>query len=235
MKLYRVVAAGAVLVAVTLSAACSSGSSSSASSSSSSSSKSTSSSSSKSSSSGGAVPTQAKAQSAMLTSADLTGFTLTDGQFTPAPVSTPLPCGQANPDAANPPALQVGSDIESAAPQASIVEDLSFYADTATATQAFQAGLAGVSCSNGSVQTSNGSIPVQLQTPTDVTSQVGGDKAIQVVISGSQLQAVIVAATKDNAVVTFQYATTPDADLTKLPNPTQLAALGIQKIANTLG
>ncbi|GEM_PF-6835930 len=171
----------------------------------------------------------------MLRAADLTGFTLTDGQFTPTPASSPLPCGQSSPDVAFPPALQVGSDIESASPQASIVEDLSFYADAATASQAFQAGVQGVSCSNGNVQAPSGSIPVQLQNPTDVTSQVGGDKAIQVEISGSGIQAVIVAATKDNAIVTFQYATTPDADLSKLPNPTQLAALGIQKIANTLG
>lgn len=171
----------------------------------------------------------------MLTAADVSGFALTDGQFTAPDPTQPLPCGQPDPDNQFPPALQVGSELDSASPQAAIVETLAFYQDTETASKAFQAGVQGISCTSGNVVTGSQSIPVQLETPSDVTSQVGGDKAVQVHLTSSQFQAVVVAVSKDNAIATFQYQTTPDADTTELPNPTQLAALGIQKIANTLG
>ncbi|HEY2812969.1 MAG TPA: hypothetical protein VGJ03_05865 [Acidimicrobiales bacterium] len=171
----------------------------------------------------------------MLTASDVTGFALTDGQFTAPDPTQPLPCGQPDPDSQFAPTLQVGSEIDSASPQATIVETLAFYSDTATASKAFDAGVQGISCSNGNVTANGAPIPVQLQSPSDVTSQVGGDRAVQVQLTSSQFQAVVIGVTKDNAVVTFQYETTPDADTTKLPNPTQLGALGVQKIAHTLG
>lgn len=181
------------------------------------------------------LPTQTQAQSAMLVAADVTGYNLTDGQFTPPDPSQPLPCGQPDPDSKLPPALQVGAEIDSASPQAAVIETLAFYTDTATATQAFNLGLQGVSCASATLTDNGGTIPIQLTSPSDVTSQVGGDKAIAVQIKSAQFQAVVVGVTKDNAVLTFQYQTVPDADTTKLPNPIGLAALGVQKIAKILG
>jgi hypothetical protein len=186
-------------------------------------------------SSGGGTLTQAQAQAAMLKASDLgTGYT--DGTFKPDDPKTPEPCGQQSVDAQIPPAFNVGSTVTSSSINAAFQEDYDGYNDAASATNAFNGKLAGVACTNATIVDDTGAkTPVTFSAPTDVTSSVGGVKAVEVDVkstdtSANGFEGVLVAVQLPQGIVAFEFLSGNGTDTSTLPNPGDVAKQGVAKL-----
>lgn len=108
-------------------------------------------------------------------------------------------------------------------------EELSTYKDQSTASKAFQQGLKGVSCTQGTV--GNGSA-ITISPPKDASATVGFAGAVEIDIQGSDFTGQLFAAQNANAIVVFQFQGTNSADTTGVPSPETIAKKGFQKLGS---
>ena len=161
----------------------------------------------------------------MLTASDISP-SFTDTTFTPDN-TTPAPCGQPNVATQFPPVIDVGSAAGNSDGTLFFQEELTTFKDEATATKAFQAGLQGLSCTQGTV--SNGS-DVTISQPKDASTTVGFAGAIEIDIQSSDFTGQLFAARNSNAIVVFQFQGVTGADTSGVPTPEAIAKKGFQKL-----
>jgi hypothetical protein len=174
--------------------------------------------------------TKDQAQALMLSPSDV-GAGFTAGTFSTDNTQA-QPCGQPNVNAQVPPKVDVGVEADSGTSYA-VQEEFSTYADSATNDKAWNLNVAGISCPTGSLADSGTTIPVQINGPTDVSSQVGeGSQALKASLSSSAFPGATVVAVKfATGNVSITVLTLPGADPSKAPDPIALAKQAAAKIA----
>ena len=152
-----------------------------------------------------------------------TGFTAAD---TPADnAATPTACGTKSVLALYPNVLRSGEVITSGE-TAQFQEQLSLFVDTETAQAAFKAQVAGITCSKGSIS----GTPVTFGALQDVTSQVGGEKAVAATVSFDGATGVLIAVGSGSTTVGYTFLAATGTDTSKLPNPLDLAKKATAKV-----
>lgn len=170
-----------------------------------------------------------QAQAALLTPAEV-GPGFTAGTWTASDPKQPTPCGTPSVDSTLPPQLQVGTVIGLASTQQALQEEIALYTAEEEATEAFQTGSTGLTCTTGTVTFTDGSTaPIAITPAVDVTSDVGGDEATAWQLRGGGIQGVLVAVRLSGIVVTFQF-TAPDTAGDLQPDPLTVAKAGMDKI-----
>ena len=125
--------------------------------------------------------------------------------------------------------LDVGSAAQNADGTLFFQEELTTYDDESTAAQAFQAGLQGLSCTQGT--TSNGD-QLTISQPKDVSADLGVPGAIEIDIESSTITGQVFAATQGNGIAVFQFQGSTSADTSGIPNPLSIAKKGFQKLGS---
>ncbi|MHB8466828.1 MAG: hypothetical protein ACYDH6_01050 [Acidimicrobiales bacterium] len=173
---------------------------------------------------------RAQAQNALLVPSDV-GPGFTSGTYTPGDPTKPEPCGQPNISTKFPEVLKVGASIVQGQ-TLDLEEELIFFSDQPTTDGAIAAGIAGVSCPQGTFYGSDGTpLKVAITGPTDVTAQVGGTKAVQLQIKADQVQGTLIAVEYKTAIVTFAFLADVKADLSTAPDPIAIVKKGVAKVA----
>jgi hypothetical protein len=174
---------------------------------------------------------EATATAALLTASDL-GPTFVDDTYTPS--QGPPPCGGEDVDVTIPPAVRVGSVAVDNDAQLFFQEAIRVYQDDSEGSDAYTQGVAGLACTNGTVDNSDGSTTaVQISEPTDVSADLGVDEAFQWQVATDSVQGVIIAARLSAAVVTFEFQTVLGNDTSSAPDPLAVAQAGIEKITSS--
>ena len=93
-------------------------------------------------------------------------------------------------------------------------EAVSVYADRSTAQQAFDAGVAGLDCSQGTMS----GRPVVVTPGEDLTVDVGGREARGWRVGGDGFDVVLIAVHSDEVVMTFTFLA-PEGASAGLPDP----------------
>ncbi len=163
----------------------------------------------------------------LLTPAEL-GKGFTKRTYTPPDpkdTSARLPCGQVNTAAQFPNALRTGTEIVKGN-SVQFDEAVSVYLDTKTATSAFAAAVAGVSCNNGKI----GTTPVTVISARDVTAEVGGDQARAWKLGLGPDSVVLVGVRTGLISVGFTFIVAASADTSVLPNPLDIAKVATERL-----
>jgi len=178
--------------------------------------------------------TQAEAQAALLTPAEV-GAKFAQAAYTPQ--DQQAPCGAGGPalEDAVPQTLRVGATIVSVTLKASFSEELFAYPDADHAAKALAFLEKGVTCKSGKLPlASGGLLPVTIGAVQDVTAQLRpARKAVAVQVDSSITKIVLAAAQLGRLMVVFTFAafkSTPDS---ALPNPIGLAAKAVTKVAKS--
>jgi hypothetical protein len=166
---------------------------------------------------------------ALLEPADVgPGFTLGE-----EPVPDPsgnAACGGPGVVAQFPDAQRVGVAMDGPVEGIFVQELVSAYGAIATADAAFEATVAGLDCSEGSL----GPLPVVITPAEDLQFDVGGDRALGWQIGSDGLDIVLVTAQVQDVIVAFVFAAPVDTDPVALPDRLALARLGVDRIASVL-
>jgi hypothetical protein len=164
---------------------------------------------------------------ALLTADDLgTGFAKV--AYQPAP-GQPEPCGQPGLQSKYPMAVRAGTEIDKGQ-TVQFTEAIDSFPDAATALAAFNYGVAGLDCRNGSIS----GTPVTIAPAQDVTSDVGGDQAKAYNVSLNGAKGVIIGVHSGKAIVEFAFLAASSVDTSALPNPIELAKAGTSKASSAL-
>jgi hypothetical protein len=176
-----------------------------------------------------AATVEDQARAALLEPSEV-GPGFTADTWKPSDPSQPTPCGTPSVDATLPPQVQVGTVMGLESTQQALQEEISVYTSAEEATQAFQTGSAGLSCTAGTVTFTDGTkAPIAITPAVDVTDQVGGDQASAWQLRGGGIQGVLVAVELSGIVVTYQF-TAPDTATDLQPDPLAVAKAGMEKI-----
>ncbi|MEP7021651.1 MAG: hypothetical protein ABI808_13450 [Pseudonocardiales bacterium] len=186
-------------------------------------------------SSSGAVPTEAQLQAALLTAADLTGFT--DGKYTKTDKSGPCaPAGSPSFRQQTSPLDDAGAKLDSATPQAALTEVVFVYADSATAQKAFSTGKAAVDCTTGTVYYSDGTkASVTISPPSDVTSSVAADTAVGWQLKNADVQGTQILSLVGQAIIALSFSTGAGTDVSGLPDVLLVAKTAVGKLKTASG
>jgi hypothetical protein len=170
-----------------------------------------------------------QAQAALLTPEEVgTGFVA--DTWKPGDPAEPTPCGTPSVDATIPAAVQVGAVMGLASTNQALQEEISVYTDEEEVDQAFGVGVTGLSCTAGTVTFADGTTaPLAITAAIDVTTEVGGDRALAWQLHGGGVQGVLVAVKLSGILVTFQF-TAPDTATDLQPEPLTVAKTGMDKI-----
>jgi hypothetical protein len=172
--------------------------------------------------------TQEQVDAALLTpeevGADFVAGTYTDTDDPPPcdPSGTPI-------DEAVPPQVQGGTEIDHTSGQLAMQEEISIYADDATAANAFTLGVSGLTCSDGTL--SDGST-VSLEAPQDVTAQVdtsGLSSSTAYSFSGDGFEGVLIVTLASRVIMTTTFQGATGADTSGVTAPVDLAAAAFAK------
>lgn len=171
--------------------------------------------------------TQARAQAALLTAAEVGGgFVQTQTDDT----DTPLPCTPNDPplSQAFPPNLKVQADFGGLDGKALFSEEIESFADTDTVAQVIAAGEHGLSCGTTTVSGTQ----VKIEGPTDLTAQVQVpvDKVEAWSVTSSALNASLVIAQIGTQLVVFSFGAAPSVETSKLPDAATLIRTGLAKV-----
>jgi hypothetical protein len=180
----------------------------------------------------GETVTQAEANAALLTPADV-GTAFTAAQFSPS--SDPLPCTPSDPPLEQQfdSTLQAGTAMATKTGDVGLSEEMRVYADPDTATQVLQAAVQGLDCKSGKLNLTGTPETVTFSAEQDVTSDVGADSATAVQATSAKYGIVLVGAKIGRLVVLFSFLSDKSADTSKLPSPITIAKTGITKIKNS--
>jgi hypothetical protein len=174
--------------------------------------------------------TQTQAQAALLTPAQVgAGFVIAQAEAD----TDPLPCdpqGSAPLDVRVPPAAEAKAEYDHGSDVA-LEEDVLGYADVATADRAYAAGMAGFSCTSGTLYNDDGTTsPVTISDQTDAGSALGVENATAWTIMTSQLEGGIVIAQFGARVVALTFVATSSADTGSLPDSETISKAAIAKV-----
>ncbi len=169
---------------------------------------------------------------ALLTPADL-GAGFAKAAFRNS--TKPLPCAPAGSPPFGqqaPTDLRAGTQLINSAQTASVSEELRVYDDVAHATTALRIGSAGLACRSGKLYATDGtSVQVKIAKAQDVTTDVGGTKAIAWDTTSTQVDVLFVVVQLNRALVLFSFVRDPGTDISKLPNALAVTKAAVQKIA----
>jgi hypothetical protein len=146
----------------------------------------------------------------------------------PSDHAAKMPCGQPSTAALFPNALRTGTDLVQGQ-NAEFEESVTLYLDAATAGQAFEADVAGVTCDKGDIS----GTPVTISKPQDVTAEIGGSKAVAWSIEAGGSRGVLVAVNSGSVTIGFTFLAAPNADTSKLPNTLDVAKKATAKLLAT--
>jgi hypothetical protein len=181
---------------------------------------------------GGETVTQAEANAALLTPADL-GSGFVAAQFSPG--SDPLPCTPNDPPLGQQfdSTLQAGTAMTTQSQDVGLSEELRVYADPDTAAQVFDAAKHGLDCKSGKLDLTGTAETVTFSDEQDVTADVGAESAVAVQATSAKYRIVLVGCKLGRLVVLFSFLGDKGADTSKLPSPIVIAQKGVAKIKNS--
>jgi hypothetical protein len=159
----------------------------------------------------------------LLSPADLGGAW--SGGDPPVPdAASPAPCGGPSTVARFPDALRVGSTV--VGPAGAVVQEaLSVYGDADTAAAAFEAGVAGLRCAQGTLH----GAAVTIGAPQDLQPDVGGDRAGGWQVGSDTIDAVLVLVQARQAVFAFAYVTPAGTAPADRPDPRALTRVAVAR------
>lgn len=160
-----------------------------------------------------------------LITAEDVGAGFTDGTEPRPDATVPAICGGPGVVARYPDAVRVGVGFDGPGGTATVQEAVSVYADMATARRAFDAGAAGLDCSQGTVSGK----PVVVTPAEDLTVDVGGEQALGWRVGGEGFDVVLIAVRSDEVVMTFTFLG-PEGGASGLPDPLAVSAHGVRKL-----
>lgn len=165
---------------------------------------------------------------ALLTPKDA-GKGFVKGNFVPADPTNHdavLPCGQPSTAAMFPNGLRLGTQI-GLPDTAQLEQTVNLFLDEETAKAAFAWSADGLNCNTGDL---NGTA-IEITDEGDVTADVGGDEAhAWTAVIGGQ-NGVVIGVRRGHMTLGFTFIVAAGADGSALPNPVELAALGMEKLA----
>lgn len=175
--------------------------------------------------------TEAQAQAALLTAAEVGGgFAATTSDNT----DNPLPCTPNDPPLSQqfPPAVKVQADLAGLAGNALFSEEIETYADSSTVAQVIAAGEQGLGCSTATVS----GTAVTIDGPTDLSSaaKVPVDKAEAWTLTSSALNASLIIVQMHSVLVVYSFGAVPGTDTSKLPDSEKILDGGLAKVAAAL-
>lgn len=159
-----------------------------------------------------------------LLTAEEVGPGFTAGEEPVPDASVPAICGGPNAVAQYPVAVRVGAAFDGPVAGVQVTETVSVYEDATTAEAAYQAGVEGVSCSQGTV--AGGSVAIV--PAEDLTFDVGGEQATGWVLGNEDFDVVIVTVQSDTVVWNFTYLAAGDT-YDDLPDVLEVSAAGVAK------
>lgn len=139
---------------------------------------------------------------------------------------SPPPCDRTAPplDEQIPPALEGGTQINTAGGDASYEEEISIYATEEDASEAFSIGSSGLDCSTATLD--DGSTAT-ISAPTDVTAEVNGASGVgnstSWEITGDGFSGVLIATVAGRIVMANTFVVAEGADTATLPTPLEIA------------
>jgi hypothetical protein len=139
--------------------------------------------------------------------------------------SAPAPCGGPGTVARYPDALRVGSTVEGPSAGLVVQEGLSVYGDADTAHAAFEAGVAGLDCGQGTLHGAS----VALARPQDLRPDVGGDLASGWRATSDTVDATLVVVQARQAVFTFAYVVPAGSAALGRPDPVALSRVAVAR------
>jgi hypothetical protein len=169
----------------------------------------------------------ATVQAALLAASDV-GAGFTKVAYEPD-LSQPEPCGQPALHSKYPMAVRAGTEIDKGQ-TVQFTEAIEAFPDAATALAAFNYGVAGLNCRNGTIA----GTPVTITPAQNVTSDVGGDQAKAYNVGLSGAKGVIIGVHKGKTIVEFAFLAASGVDSSTLANPLDLAKAGTAKVGGTL-
>jgi hypothetical protein len=169
----------------------------------------------------------AAVQAALLAASDV-GAGFTKVAYEPD-LSQPEPCGQPALHSKYPTAVRAGTEIDKGQ-TVQFTEAIEAFPDAATAQAAFDYGVAGLNCRNGTIA----GTPVTITPAQDVTSDVGGDQAKAYNVGLNGAEGVIIGVHKGKTIVEFAFLAASNVDTSTLVNPLDLAKAGTAKVGGTL-
>ncbi len=171
-----------------------------------------------------------KATAALLAAGDVGAGFATD-TFSPNDPNVPGVCGEPSIDASVPPGVHVGTVVMNATTQQALLEEVRVYTDEEEAMAAYNAALAAINCTTGSIKLDDGTTqPVTISDPIDVAGEVGGDEATGWQLSGADTQGVAMIVRLRAAIVTFQFQAPAGSEATD-PAPLDVATLGVARVS----
>jgi hypothetical protein len=137
--------------------------------------------------------------------------------------STPAPCGGSGTVARFPDALRVGSTVDG--PAGLVVQEaLSVYGDVDTAQAAFRTGVAGLTCTRGTLHGASVTIA-----PAGDLRDLGGDRASGWRVGSDALDATLVMVQARQAVFAFAYVTPSGAAPASRPDAAALSRAAVAR------
>jgi hypothetical protein len=175
--------------------------------------------------------TEAQAQAALLTAAEVgSGFVQTQTND----IDTPLPCKPDDPPLSHqfPPAAKVDVDFGGAGGKALFSEEIETFDDAGTIAQVIAAGEKGLGCKTATVSGTK----IAIEGPTDLTSDISVpvDKAEAWVVTSTALHASLVIVAMNTQLVVFSFTGDPSVDDSQLPDPPTLITTGLRKVQAAL-
>ena len=105
------------------------------------------------------------------------------------------------------------------------------YTDEEEAMTAYDAALAAINCTSGSIKQDDGTTqPVTISDPIDVAGETGGDEATGWQLSSADTQGVAIIVRLHAAIVTFQFLAPAGSEATD-PAPLDVAKLGVARVS----
>jgi hypothetical protein len=178
---------------------------------------------------------QQAAQDALIVAVDVgTGFK----QTTSSDSSDPLPCTPEDPplDQQFAPTAKALVDFANTAGSALVSEEITTYADAATAQTALAAGENGFACKSATIATDNGKIAVTISDPTDLTSSISVtvDKCEGWQISAQTANLVVIVARMGPQIVAMTFTAAPTVNPATLPDSRAITGAALKKVAAAL-
>jgi hypothetical protein len=183
----------------------------------------------------GGVLSQQAAQGALIVATDVgTGF----AQATSDDSSDPLPCTPNDPplDTQVPASTKAQVDFGNAAGSALVSEEITSYADEATAVKALAGGEKGFACKTATIGTGGNKMAFTLAGPTDLTTQVSTkvDKCEGWQLKSKTVNLVVIVSRIGQQIAALTFTASASIDPATLPSSQAVTEAALKKVAAAL-